>query len=344
MASAEFTSTGKPGFEPEIRQYGRLYQTYPKTIFDTYTIIQKYRYLKQRAEADYHRRIVFRCVCPNEIVTELLEENIPVEAIIPLNLINEESASILFIGENFHPSPLPTVNIEIPCQSSKKPIEKIETILQKGFKLSNKVDEDDCKNLYDLWKKFGWSEEGIIDFINRIKNEDASLYFSGVRDDDNQLISACQAEVIEFAGLTYIETTEYSTLDGYNGNGLCTVSVQGLIAQLLWQNYYLSNRNYPPIITAELNTDSTSPLVGISSGFIFPQFNEKIPQILSYNVAVLDGSPPNNLNLDQWNNQNDVSVDYNYLRNFLVAFLPLYQIELLYPPQEVETIISFYNH
>jgi hypothetical protein len=342
MASAEFTSTGKPGFEPEIRQYGRLYQTYPEIIFNTDTIIQKYSYLKQRAEAGYHRRIVFRCVCPNEIVTELLEKGAPIEAIIPLNLINGENASIVFVGENFHPSPLPTVNFEIPHQSIKRPIEKIGTILQKGFKLSSQVDENDGENLYALWKKFGWSEEGIIDFIKRIKSGDRNLYFSGVRDHNGRLGSASQAEKIEFAGLTYIETTEYSTLDGYEGNGLCTASVQGLIAQLLWQNYYSSNGNRPPVITAELNTDSTSPLVGISSGFIFPQFHEKIPQILRYNVAVLDGSPPNNLNLDRWKTQNEIAPEY--LRSFLVAFLPFYQIELLYPPQGVETIISFYNH
>ena len=185
-------------------------------------------------------------------------------------------------------------------------------------------------------------KEGIVDFINKIHSGEKNLWFSGVRDQTGQLVSASQAEAIEFAGIKYIETTEYSTLDGFEKLGLCTASVEALIAQLLQETYYANNavNTLLPVITAEFNTSSTSSAVGANAGFIIPK-QGGIPQILSYNVAVVDGSPPNQVAFEQWEDEKEIPL--RFLRDFAVAVLPRENIENLYPPDVVNKIISLYN-
>ncbi|KKP87348.1 MAG: hypothetical protein UX64_C0032G0004 [Microgenomates group bacterium GW2011_GWC2_46_7] len=339
MASSEYTSTGIPG-GPEVRTFGRLYQTVPDSVNDFQILSEKFASL--RSSANGHRRIVMRALSPNEILNEAIASDLPVEAVIPMSFVTGHDSSIIFFGENFHPSPRQGTDIVLNTTIEKKPLEKIESVIKKGFTLSNKLIESDRENLFNLWNRFGWTIEGIVDFINKIHSGEKNLWFSGVRDQTGQLVSASQAEAIEFAGIKYIETTEYSTLDGFEKLGLCTASVEALIAQLLQETYYANNavNTLLPVITAEFNTSSTSSAVGANAGFIIPK-QGGIPQILSYNVAVVDGSPPNQVAFEQWEDEKEIPL--RFLRDFAVAVLPRENIENLYPPDVVNKIISLYN-
>ncbi len=340
MASERFTSTGKPG-EPEKRSFHRLYQTPLQSVNDIDSLIGGYSKLKEKSEG--LRRIVYKCLCTNEVLNQAIASNLPIEAVIPMSLVTGHEESIIFIGENFHESPRQGKGIITNTIIEQNPIDKIRSITKKGFSLSNQLLDSDLENLFNLWNRFGWTKEAIADFIKKIQSGEKNLWFSGTRSQTGQLVSATQAEAVEFAGLRYVETTEYSTLDGFEGNGLCTASVEGLIAQILNDTqYHLENNQIPTVITAEFNTSSTSSAVGANAGYIIPTYHESIPQILSYNVAVIDGQPANKVSFEKWP-QNENEIPLHYLRDFAVAILPQKNINRYYSLQDVKSIINLYN-
>jgi len=332
MSSKEInTSLGVPG-EPESRTFSRLYQTLANPINEIAELTSGFNRLTSLSSG--YRRIVLRCLCSEEVLSQALQADLPIEAVIPMNLVTDDNSAIVFLGKNYHDSPHQGRNIEeliSKRNNHKTPIEKIMAIPE-GFKLTNELRETDVEDLFSLWERFGWNREQIINFIQ--SNQD-SLWFSAVRDSrSNRLVAASTAEAMEFAGIKYVETTEYSTLDGYGNLGLCTASVAGLVAQVL-----NSQQTSLPVITAEFNTSSTSAAIGASAGFVIPKI-DRVPQILSYNVAVTDNAPANPIFENESNNR---GIPNGFLRNFAVAVLPRSNIVNLYPPEIVEQIIRLYN-
>lgn len=335
MGATEFTSTGRPG-EPENRSYRRLYQTWDKPINDIQKLIDKFNFLE--SNVDGHRRIVLKSLCSNQVLNEAIQTGLPIEAVIPMSIVTGDESSIIFLGKNFHDSPPQGRKEELNLIVEKKPLEKITSVIEKGFTLSNHLNENDSDNLYSLWHRFGWTREGIVDFIKKIQSHENNLWFSGMRDNlTGQLVSASQAEAVNFSGIRYVETTEYSTLEGYSKHGLCTASVEGLVAQVLNDT---NKENVPTVITAEFNTSSTSSAVGANAGFIIPK-HDGISQILSYNVAVEDNEQPNQISFEPWEDPDGIPL--KYLRDFAVAVLPAENIQRFYSPDVVQEIINLYQ-
>ncbi len=333
------TSVGRPG-EAEPRTFSRLYQTLVSPVNDFNHLSSRFNDLENASNG--YRRIVLRALCSNDVLTQAIQLNSPVEAVIPMNLVCDDNSAIVFLGENFHSSPRQGQNVENLIRNRnnhKTPIEKIQAI-PKEFKLTNRLNENDTEDLLSLWGRFGWNREQILNFIQSIQTEQGSLWFSAIRDlRTGKLVSASTAEAMEFAGIKYIETTEYSTLDGYESKGLCTATVAGLVAQVLKDTYY-SQQSSTTVIAAEFNTSSTSAAIGASAGFVIPKI-DRVPQILSYNVAVVDGAQTNLV--FENHDQEDRGIPYRFLRDFAVAVLPRENIINLYPPEVVKQIINLYN-
>lgn len=333
------TSVGRPG-EPEPRTFSRLYQTLVSPVNDFSYLSSRFNNLENASSG--YRRVVLRSLCSNNVLTQAIQSDLPIEAVIPMNLVCDDNSVIVFLGKNFHDSTPQGNNVQDLIKNRnnhKNPLEKVRAIPEK-FRLTNQLTKNDTDDLFSLWERFGWNREQISNFIQSIQTKQEGLWFSAIRDlSTRKLVSASTAEAMEFAGIKYIETTEYSTLDGYEDQGLCTATVAGLVAQILKNTYY-SQQSLTTVITAEFNTSSTSSAIGASAGFVIPKI-DGVPQILSYNVAVVDGAQTNFV--FENHSQEDKGIPFRFLRDFAVAVLPRENIVNLYPPEVINQIISLYN-
>ena len=328
---------------PERRSFGREYITLGKAINDGQELITSFlKFLPRTIGA---RRFVMRGLLSEEAIKTSKKFGLPIEAAIPMDLVtgNQDGSAIVYIAKNGHRSPRQGENPREYIKNRRNgrtPLERARS-LDKNYIPVNTLNNEDANQLFDLWERFGWTRDEIGNFIIRIQNKEPNLWFSGIRDTKTgQLVSVCNAEAIEFAGIKYIETTEYSTDKKYENQSLSTTAVSSLIAQVLRDTFYDPNRTYIPVITAEFNTSSTSPAVGASAGFIIPEF-QGTDGILSYNVAVKDNGEPNSIFANS--KKNDRGIPYSMLRDFALAVLPISNIQQLYPPEAVHEIINLYQ-
>lgn len=337
------TSLGEVN-RPERRSFGREYITFGNAINSGQELVaQSLKFITNTIGA---RRFVIRGLMSGEAIKAGKKLNLPIEAGIPMNLVtdnNNDDSAIVYIAKNRHQSPRQGQNPREFIKNRRNgrtPLERARS-LYRNFIPSDSLKNQDANQLLNLWERFGWTIDEINNFISRIQNKEPNLWFSGIRDvNTGQLVSVCNAEAIEFAGIKYIETTEYSTHKKYEGQSLSTTAVSALIAQVLRDTFYNKDRNYIPVVTAEFNTSSSSPAVGASSGFIIPEFGES-DGILSYNVAVKDGGEPNIVFAKS--NKTDRGIPFSMLRDFALAVLPIKNIQQLYPPEVVSEIINFYQ-
>lgn len=345
MASgAEINSSLGSVDQIEARSFGRSYKTFGSPINGAVDLIKGYREVLQSAKTNGARRMVMRGLMSKEAIATSRKYGIPMEAGIPMNLVtgNDDGSAIVYIARNNHHSP-PQGNDPREYikgrQNRRTPLERAQQ-LPENYQPVNRLNETDAPALFGLWERFGWTMDEIHNFIKRTQVGEKNLWFSGIRDKaTGELVVASNAEAIEFAGIRYIETTEYSTKKDYEGQGLCTTAVSALIAQVLKDTKYNPSEDLIPVITAEFNTSSSSPSVGASAGFVIPQF-EDTEGILYYNVAVKDDADPNAVFDSQ---TNDRGIPYSNLRNFALAVLPIENIDQLYPEAAVNEIINFYN-
>lgn len=360
----EITSNGPGANNPEgqilFRNEGRAYWSY-ETRIDNFSELNKaYVDWQNTAKENGRRRTVLRARCSQEVVDQLLESNLPREVIIPLNTIWPESTDYLVVlGENVHASDIPEWSEvynywQHPNGSHKRPIDRITNATQnEGFVVTNELSLEDVPQLQEIWRPFGWSRQAVIDFVNTYR-DNPKLWFSGIRDPQTgRLVSACEAELANLAGISLVEGTEYGTLPGYEGMGLCTAAVTALHAQVLRDTYYQTGT--APLIMAEFNMTSRSDVVGRHAGISIPLVEntpglEATPiQVLRMNVPVLDRLTPNTINYRDLGDQRTRYRDayrhtyHRYWRNFIVGTLPLSSIEAHYNPQQVETILSIIN-
>lgn len=336
------TSLGEVN-RPERRSFGREYITLGNAINDGRELVTNI--LKFLPHTIGARRFVMRGLLSEEVIRSGRKLGLPIEAAIPMDMVtgNQDGSAIVYIAKNNHHSPRQGENPREYIKSrnnGRTPLERARS-LDKKFVPVNTLQNDDADQLFNLWERFGWTRDEINNFIIRIQNKEPNLWFSGIRDiKTGKLVSVCNAEAIEFAGIKYIETTEYSTDKNFENQSLSTTAVSSLIAQVLKDTFYDPNREYIPVITAEFNTSSTSPAVGASAGFVMPEF-EGTDSILSYNVAVKDNSPPNSIFVRS--KKTDRGIPYSMLRDFALAVLPINNIQQLYPPEAVNEIINLYQ-
>lgn len=332
----------------EDRSFARKYKTFGLPINTPLEVIMGYREILTQAKKNNSRRAVMRSLMSNDAIDFTLKHDLPIEAKIPMSLITgiDDGSAIVYIARNNHYSPPQGhQNIqEFISQrgNGRKPIERARKMKEsKEFDAVKSLNSDNAKDLYLLWERFGWTMDEIDNFITRIQRGDKNLWFSGMKDNNTgHLVSACNAEAIEFAGIRYIETTEYSTLHDYQGRSLNTTAVSGLVAQVLNDAYYNQTDDLIPVIAAEFNTSSDSASVGASAGFVVADEKGKNLGTLLYNVAVEDEQKPNEV--FEENGKKERGISFSMLRNFALGIVSKENIENLYPPEVVQEIISYY--
>lgn len=84
------------------------------------------------------------------------------------------------------------------------------------------------------------------------------------------------AERAKVAGFDLVEVTEFSTSPKFEGHGLITANVMGLVSQVLSDKQYSKNSQStsPPVIISELNTSSTAFYIGAKVSLSKSQFSE----------------------------------------------------------------------
>lgn len=299
-----------------------------------------------KAENLGRRRSVVRFRCTTEILDQLIAQNQPIEVAIPLSLIEPKTTDYLVtLARNVHESDtqLPP-NIERAHHSEVTPRERVQNLTE-HFQLTCQLTISDIPRLLSLWQPFGWTLESTTNFVQNYQTG-GSPWFSGIRDrETRELVSACTGESLSFANVQLVEGTEYSTLPGYEGHGLCTAAVIGLHAQILRDTLYQGQPS--PLILSEFSLASRSDAVGIRAGMVLPE-SAFTNQVLSSNVSVLDRLPPNSLNYRELGDQrlhyrDAFRTTFRYWRNFIVGILPLESIQKFYRPEDVQIILDQYE-
>lgn len=331
----------------ESRSFGREYITFGKPINSLKELaVSAIKFLPHTIGK---RRFVMRGLMSEETIEQAKKRKLPIEAVIPMNLVtgNEnEKSGIVYLAKNRHHSPRQGENQHERIKNrhnGRTPLQRAREMNAKGeFHPVKNLKLEDAEDLYLLWKRFGWNKEEILHFINKIQRGEENLWFSGMRDSKTgHLVAACNAEAIEFAGIRYIETTEYSTLHNYENRSLNTTAVSALIAQILANVHYPKKDNLITVITAEFNTSSNSASVGASAGFTIPEKEAGVSGILSYNVAVDDNQPANEV--FSKSKKLDRGISYGMLRDFVLGIIPINNIDNMYPQDAVQEIISYYQ-
>lgn len=348
---AEITSVGKAGVVDWDRSNGRAYLTLDHTVNAPSDLLAQWSSLTQRAQELGRRRTVLRATCSPAVEIALRNTGIEPSVRLPLSKIGLGNNSVLIIEQNEHISDVPEwPEVYSYWKGESKylpPHEQIKN-LPEGFHLTNRLTENDIEDLFELWRPFGWSKQGIVHFI-QTHTERPEIWFSAIRDNRGKIASACMGEALTFNGVYMVEATEFGTKTEYRGHNLCTASVVGLIAQIVQTTLYFHNRM--PLIISEFNMSSRSDVVGRKAGMTIPGVEGVVElaepvQVLRRNVAVLDGCLPNEIKFSQFTPEyqnkfrDSFRNPHRYWRNFIVGMLTQESINSNYSPEQIEKIMS----
>ncbi len=357
----KFTSTGTAGEPDYHRSYGRAYQTLTNIVTLPEDLIYQYRQLTEGAKEHGRRRWVLRARCTPNVVEAIKSEGLPLEAQIPLSYIDEDSPdSIVIMADAIHSQSIPELD-EVNSywrnpnyKNGRTPKDRLMEAVVNGYKVIDSPDQRDVSDLQKIWWPFGWKKEQVIQFIESFNGKRVeNLWFSGIRDGESgRLISACMAEALSFAGIQYVESTEYGTLPSYQGQGLCTAAVVALNSQILDYYYRCGLSTKELLVNAEFNMTTRSDVVGRHAGLIVPAIENTTEntslQVLRRNVAVLDGYDRNDV---RWYNLDGQKALYAgaysnphcFWRNFIVGILPQSAIQQFYNPDATQQMVAVIN-
>lgn len=347
MSTEVITSTGSLG--PDFnRSEGRAYFNVPERMHSYNELKDLVGDFSSEAMQRGRRRWVVRTVADADTTTEVLANGLPLEARVPLNMINMSHDNLMMFAGNCHRSDIPEWKEVAKYWSEPNgrfttPLDRIERVVNSGYELITKPETTDDLDLLALWIPFGWDSAGIKEQIKRF--QEGNGWFSGVRHND-RLVAACMGEGLQLPGVLIVEGTEYGTHPDYRGKGLCTAAVAGLHAQIL--------QDQPEaLIVAEFNMSSRSDVVGRHVGMTLPLVEGMQPenpiQILKRNVAVFDGQPTNDLTPDELGVMRNYYIEafgdtYPYWRNFIYGILTKQAIDQHYSPADTKKILSAYKH
>ncbi|MDB5182729.1 MAG: hypothetical protein JWO47_513 [Candidatus Saccharibacteria bacterium] len=176
-------------------------------------------------------------------------------------------------------------NQPLPVRDQQHDIPPSETLPNAG----------DVDGILTLWgSTFKWTKESTETFIRDLQQNaimspaERTLWFSGQRCTDGQLVSAAMAERLDmptFTGhIALIESTEWRTHPDYLRRGLMAQTLRdmnGNIQQDLVGQY--------PFIFAECNFQTRADIAGRLAGFFVPDRNIGT-QTIRQNVVVEDGT------------------------------------------------------
>jgi len=338
MSDLEVTSTGTPGDTPEERG-DRSYQTLGKVVNTREEIVAACERVMDHCETHNSRRGVFKA-CVGENVVQYLRSIQPLntEVVADLSVVDSSYPWLTLLAWNCHETPSPELD-EVARYwehqneegMTKTPLERVGAVVNRGYSLTDCPKLHDAEALAKIWRPFGWTNDGVMSFINGFVDNDR-VTFSGVRDTYGNLVSVTIGERVDFGGVTFYEASEFGTLPhpDLRGHGLCTAALVGLHAQILEKH---ATDPSAPVIYAEFSTAARSDIVGAHTGMIIPEDDRQTPgprQILYSNVPVEDGLPPSN-----------VHPNNPYLRNFVFGLLPRESIDNFYAPKQRQQIRQY---
>lgn len=343
------TSAGSVGADYN-RSEGRAYLTEGEVICHPQLVRERFDDLRVEALNRGRRRWVYRAILEGELEKHPFEE-----VNIPLSYLNKGSTrKLIILGENVHVSVVPEWESvysfwQKPYKSEIDPLGCVRSVLDQ-FELTKSVQENDIRDLTEIWRPFGWTIDGIRSFLD-IQNQ-PNIWFSGIVErTSGRLVSACQGEGICFGETLIVESTEFGTHIGFEGRGLCTAAVVGLNAQILDDTEHLSTGL--PLIYSELSMTSRSDTIARKAGMMIPLVEGQTglmqpAQVLKRNVSILDGYETNGLELDQLGEDVEhfreaFGSNYRYWRNFIAGILPEAAVNRYYSADQRQQILGYYR-
>ncbi len=338
-----FSSTG--GLGVSRRQNERLYINARRISDNTDEIESNFSHLNRIRERFSHRigRVVFRGIVTDPVIKHIANNNLRknLEVALPLQEFTNETSWLIYLAQNNiergQPTPMDLMISETDGlkEGTYSPVQRIEKIRSKRYRFINEIEEDQIDDLFKLWgSTFGWSREEIGHLQHRLKTErkmdpqKRTVWFSGIAD-DKQLISVSMAERLIIPAISgqldLIESTEWKTQTGYEGQGLQTAGVSYLIANVLTD--LQNSLNDLPLIYAECNFQTRADRAGMGAGLRIPlrdQLVHSVPQILRQNVSVNDG----------------LSQQHGNLRDFTFMYLPVGSIRRYYSNPQMSRIME----
>ncbi|MEI6326606.1 MAG: hypothetical protein WCO78_00625 [Candidatus Roizmanbacteria bacterium] len=115
------------------------------------------------------------------------------------------------------------------------PHERMYQLNSQGYSIDTHIQQSDVSRLARIWEPFGWTSEGVSQFIDTYSPTDphASGWFSCMRNSDGQICSAAKAEALRIGEMELVESTEWGTLAEERGRGLGTGAAIGLNRAIL---------------------------------------------------------------------------------------------------------------
>jgi hypothetical protein len=366
-SNSPISSAGVVGLDTS-RSNGRTYWTRDELIDDGRLLQAELIASAVMASASSHgepnRRSVYRAhVSENALRTAVVEGNMPpLEVSVPLRVVDHRSSDWLIVhGHNLHYSPVPEWQDvykfwKSPPVRTRTPLQRVQA-LPSDYSLTNHPVSADIECLLDTWKPFGWTREGIEEYVETFPQTSmkGNGWFSGVRDENGNIVTSCMADSARFGGIEYVEPTEFGTRREHRNKGLCTTNVAGLIAQIV-SSKREEQHGLMTVIGSEFNMHPAerSDVVGYAVGMTIPGVEgahglEDNPlQVLRYNVAIADGTNGHTLrgSLPQGTIFGLSSHHQSmapYWQNFIVGVLPERSLRNYYDEDSTGKILSRYN-
>ena len=337
-----FSSTGSLGVTR--RQDDRLYVNGTHYVNDPLEVAVNFGRMTTIAAEfpDKIGRAVYRGAVSNEVVESIQDTKLAryLEVALPLSeFIPEDNSWLIYLAKN-HIGRGPIVPISTMIEETNRqrevsitPVERIDQILERGYQFRDNFSEAQIGQLYALWHDtFGWEKEQLESLRHRLDKTaqrnpaERDVWFSAVEDND-EIISAAMAERLTIPAnnrdLDLVESTEWRTKDGYEGQGLMTATLAMLNSQVLADLRFSPNGT--PLIFAECNFQSRSDRAGHGAGLTVPD-RVHAQQLIVQNVHIGDSA--------------DVQ---QHLRDFSPMYLPMNQVVGHYSQENVDKIMQYRN-
>lgn len=233
------------------------------------------------------RRALMRCFVSRNLLDQL--SDLPIEAAVPVG-----KEFLIWIGQNQHEEVAMQRAVQNVPQAAFAP-------LSSRYHVDTQVTESDIGSLVELWGQFGWTQDGVQNFVRNNANGNPIAL---IRTMEQEAVGVMIAESVEFGSHRLVEITELAVNPNHRGQHLATILIRELSRLSLekWEDalvfgeYCVTTRSFQSAAKA-------GSLPGQTSG---------IRGVLRDHVAIETGT--GNAVVKPW--------DTRWLHNFLVMYQP----------------------
>lgn len=270
----------------------RAYWNHPRLYVARTPLLASWRRFVRQAEQCALRRVVMRTFVSLDLLCNL--QGLPVEAVIPCG-----DQAMIYLGTNNHRQ---ISALSLPITTAAPIADTVTAELPPLFELDTQVSSTDVESLFELWKQFGWTADGVALFVDTNRNPIQVIRYSG------KVVAVIIAESLRFASQLLVEVTEMAVLPEFQGLGLSKVLIQQISDQC-W-NFF----GRDSLVYGEFNMTSYAHRSAVSAGmFAGIDISHNISGILADHVSIQTGPP--NEQLEPWSTE--------YLHSFQVMYWPI---------------------